>query len=149
MAKQVILLEDVPGLGDQGQVVRVSDGYARNFLLPRNLAAPVTEATKRVLEKKRKEYEARKAADREQAQQVADAIKKAVLVLPVKVGAEDRLYGSVTVLDIVAAAQKQGLSLDKKQVQLAEPLRELGEHAVPVKLLADLQVDLRVMLVKE
>lgn len=149
MAKEVILMEDVAGLGDQGAIVRVSDGYARNYLLPRNLAAPVTDATRRVIEKKRKEYDARKAVEREKAQQLVQTITGTTLTLKVRVGSENKMYGSVTALDLVEAAQKQGLTLDKKQIVLKEPLRELGEHQVPVKLFADVQAELKVKIVEE
>ena len=149
MAKEVILMEDVAGLGDQGEIVRVSDGYARNYLLPRNLAAPVTDATRRIVEKKRKEYEARRAVERGKAQQVAQAIAATPLTMKVRVGAEKKMYGSVTVLDLLDAAQKKGIALDKKQVDLKEPLRELGEYNVPVRLHSDVKADLKVLVVEE
>ncbi len=149
MAKEVILMEDVAGLGDQGAIVRVSDGYARNYLLPRNLAAPVTDATRRVIEKKRKEYEARKAVEREKAQALVQSISGTTLTIKARVGSENKMYGSVTALDLVEAAQKQGVTLDKKQIVLKEPLRELGEHKVPVKLFADVQTELKVRIVEE
>jgi large subunit ribosomal protein L9 len=149
MAKEVILMEDVAGLGDQGAIVRVSDGYARNYLLPRKLAAPVTDATRRMIEKRRKEYEAKKAAEREKAAQVAQTVAATQLTIKVRVGAEQKMYGSVTALDLVDAAQKQGLTLDKKQIELKEPLRELGEYKIPVKLFADIQPELVVRVVEE
>lgn len=149
MSKEVILMEDVAGLGDQGEIVRVSDGYARNYLLPRKLAAPVTDATRRILEKRRAEYEARKAAEREKAQALAKTVAATTLTMAVRVGAEKKLFGSVTLSDILEAAQKQGLSLDKKQVELREPLRELGDYALPVKLFSDVQTELKVRVVEE
>lgn len=149
MAKEVILMEDVAGLGDQGEIVRVSDGYARNYLLPRSLAAPVTEATRRQIEKRRAEYETKKAAEREQAQALAKTVSGATVTLKVRVGAEKKMYGSVTVLDILEEAKKQGLALDKKQVELKEPLRELGEYQLPVKLFKDVQSELKVRIIEE
>jgi large subunit ribosomal protein L9 len=149
MSKEVVLMEDVPGLGDQGEVVRVSDGYARNFLLPRKLAAPVTDATLKMIERKRKEYEARKGALREESEKQAQLLTATPLTIRVKVGSEGRLFGSVTALDLVDAAKLAGIVLDKKQLQLDEPLRALGDHKVPVKLAADVQGMLKVTLVEE
>lgn len=149
MSKEVVLMEDVPGLGDQGEVVRVSDGYARNFLLPRKLAAPVTPATLKMIERKRAEYEARKGALREESEKQAQLIAATPLTIRVKVGSEGRMFGSVTALDLVDAAKLAGIVLDKKQLHLDEPLRVLGDHKVPVKLAADVQAALKVSLVQE
>ena len=149
MSKEVVLMEDVPGLGDQGEVVRVSDGYARNFLLPRKLAAPVTDSTLKMIERKRKEFEARKAAQREESDKLAQLLAATPLTIRVKVGSEGRLFGSVTALDLIDAAKLAGIVLDKKQLQLDEPLRALGDHKVPVKLAADVQASLKVSLVEE
>ncbi len=149
MSKEVILMEDVAGLGDQGEIVRVSDGYARNYLLPRKLAAPVTDATRRMIEKRRAEYEARKAAEREKALESAKAIGATPISIAVRVGAEKKLYGSVTLGDILDAAQKKGLTLDKKQVELREPIREIGEYKLPVKLFKDVQAELQVSVIEE
>lgn len=149
MSKEVILMEDVPGLGDQGEVVRVSDGYARNFLLPRKLAAPVTDSALKLIERKRAEYEARKAAARAESDKQAALLAATPLTIRVKVGSEGRLFGSVTALDLVDQAKLAGIVLDKKQLQLEEPLRTLGDHKVPVKLAGDVTAQLKVTLVEE
>lgn len=149
MAKEVILLEDVPGLGDQGEVVKVSDGYARNFLLPRKLATLVTESTLKMIERKRKEFEARKAAARAEAEKLAALVAATPLTIRVKVGDEGQMFGSVTALDLVDAAKLAGVVLDKKQVLLDEALRTLGDHKVPVKLPGDVPAALQVTLVRE
>ena len=149
MSKEVVLMEDVPGLGDQGEVVRVSDGYARNFLLPRNLAAPVTPSTLKMIERKRAEYEARKAAARAESDKLSQLLAATPLTIRVKVGSEGRLYGSVTSQDLVDQAKLAGIVLDKKQLQLDEPLRALGDFKVPVKLTGDVTAQLKVSLVQE
>jgi len=149
MAKEVILLEDVPGLGDTGEVVRVADGYARNFLLPRNLAAPVTEVTRRMIDKKRQEAEARRAAAREKAAELAKLIESTPLTIRVKVGDGDKLYGSVTAADLIDHAKTAGLTLDKRQVLLTDPIRELGSHKVAIKLAGDVKATLVANLVKD
>ncbi len=149
MAKEVILMEDVRGLGDQGEVVRVADGYARNFLLPRNLAAPVTESTRRQLEKKRKEREEQLALAREGAEKLAASIQKVSCTIAVKAGEGGKMYGSVTAADISASLASQGVQLDKRQIELVEPIRELGVFEIPVKLHPEVVVALKVWVVEE
>lgn len=148
MAKEVILMEDVPGLGQVGDIVRVADGHARNLLLPRGLAANVTESTRRQIEKRRVVAEAKRAAAREAASVVAQSINNADCTITVKTGAEDKMFGSVTVADIISEMKKQGLTLEKTQVELEHPIRELGEHKVTVKLHADVKATLKVKVVK-
>lgn len=148
MAKEVILMEDVPGLGQVGDIVRVADGHARNLLLPRGLAANVTESTRRQIEKRRVVAEAKRAAAREAANVVAQSINAADCTITVKTGAEDKMFGSVTVADIISEMKKQGMTLEKTQVELEHPIRELGEHKVTVKLHADVKATLKVKVVK-
>lgn len=149
MAKEVILMEDVPGLGYTGDLVRVSPGYARNYLLPRNLAAPATDATRKRVEKRKIEAEARRVKDREAALAVAERIKTLTLALKVKAGSEGKLFGSVTALDIVGALKTQGVSVEKQQVIIGEAIKSVGEHKVTVKLLPDLSAELKVQVSPE
>ena len=150
MSKEVILMEDVPGLGNVGEVVRVADGYARNYLFPRNLAAVVTEATRRQIEKRRAEVEARRAKLREAAELIAKQVNACDCTIAVKTGGpEDRMYGSVTVLDILAELKKQAITLEKSQLELREAIRELGEYTIPVKLSHDVKAELKVKIVKQ
>lgn len=149
MAKEVILMEDVPGLGYTGDLVRVSPGYARNYLLPRNLAAPATEATRKRVEKRKVEAEARRAQQREALQAVAERIKGLVLNLKVKAGSEGKLFGSVTALDIVGALKTQGVEVEKQQVIIGEAIKSVGEHKVTIKLLTDLSAELKVQVAAE
>ncbi len=149
MSKEVILMADVQGLGAQGDVVRVADGYARNFLLPRNLAAPVTEATRRQIEKARKVKEEQEAKGLEAAQVLVKAIEQVSCTIPVKTGEGGKLFGSVTVTDIVAALKTQGVEVEKHQVDLPEPLRELGVFNIPVKVHPKAQATLKIWVVEE
>ena len=149
MAKEVILMEDVPGLGYTGDLVRVSPGYARNYLLPRNLAAPATDATRKRVEKRKIEADARRVKDREAALAVAERIKALTLALKVKAGSEGKLFGSVTALDIVGALKTQGVSVEKQQVIIGEAIKSVGEHKVTVKLLQDLSAELKVQVSPE
>ena len=149
MSKEVVLMEDVPGLGNTGEIVRVADGYARNFLFPRKAAAAVTAATRKMVEKRRIEAEAKRAKAGEEAAALAAQIGAMSLSITSKAGPEGKLFGSIGIADIIQAAKGQGLTLEKHQVDLAEPLRELGVFKVPVKLHANVQAELKVWIVEE
>lgn len=149
MSREVILTADVKGLGDEGEVVRVAEGYARNYLLPRKLAAPVTEAARRRIETKRQEREEQRARDSEGARQLAARLAQVSCTIAVRAGEGGKMYGSVTLNDVLDALKEQGINLDKKQVVLDEPIRELGVFEVPVKLHPDVETALKVWVVEE
>ena len=149
MSTEVILMAAVEGLGGEGEVVRVAEGYARNFLLPKKLAAPVTEATRRRLEKRRKERDVQVAEQRVAAQEIAQRIEETSCTIAVKAGAEGKMFGSVTAADIVDSLKVQGIQIEKQQLDLPEPLRELGVFNLPVKLHPDVQAVLKVWVVEE
>ncbi|MCO5044873.1 MAG: 50S ribosomal protein L9 [Kiritimatiellae bacterium] len=149
MSKEVILMEDVDGLGLTGDLVKVADGYARNYLLPRNIAAPVTEATRRRVEKRRAAAEAKRAQQRAGAEELARKLAAFALSIPVKTGSEGRMFGSVTAHDIAAALQREGFVVEKQKIALHTPLKELGEATVVIRLMADVHADLKVTLVAE
>ena len=149
MSTEVILMADVPGLGAEGEVVKVADGYARNFLLPKSLAAPVTEGTRRVLEKKRKEREVQLAKEREEAQGLAKTIEQVSCTITVKTGEEGKLFCSVTANDIAEALKAQGVTVDRRLLDLPEPIRELGVFNVPVKLHPEITAVLKIWVVEE
>jgi len=149
MAKEVLLMTDVPGLGQEGDVVRVAEGYLRNFLLPKKLVAPLTDATRRQVAKKRQAREQKLAAERSQLTELVQKIEQLAVSITVKTGEEGKIFGSVTVQDIIAAVEKQGLTLDRHQVQLDEPLRKLGTFDLPVKLHPEVQATLKVSIVGE
>lgn len=149
MSKEVILMADVEGLGAEGEVVKVADGYARNYLLPRNLAAPVTEATRRRLETKRREREAQVAKQKESAQELAKQIEALSCTVAVKTGEEGKLFGSVTAANVVDALKAQNITVDRHQVELPDAIRELGVFNVPIKLHPEITATLKMWVVEE
>lgn len=149
MTKELILMADVEGLGLEGETVKVSDGYARNYLLPRKLAGPVTRTALKRLEKNKLARAARRLQESEAAQALAAALEKISCTIPVKVGENDKLFGSVTANDIVAVLKQQGLELDKRKIQLDEPIHELGVYPVKIKLHPQIEVLLKVWVVGE
>jgi large subunit ribosomal protein L9 len=146
---EVILREDVDKLGRRGEVVKVQEGYGRNFLLPRGLALVVNEANKAMIAKERKSHEARLAKEKAEFQAVADRINGIRFVAPRKVGENDILYGSVTSGDIADFLKGKGVEIDKRKVQLEEPIKKLGEHEVQVKLHPEVSARLKVLVTKE
>ncbi len=149
MAKEVILMEDVAGLGGQGDIVRVADGYARNYLLPRKLAAPVTAAARQQIEKRKREREQQQAREIEQTRLLAEALGQASCTIPVKAGPEGKLFGSITTADIAAALQHQNFAVDKHQVVLPEAIRELGVYNVPIRLGHGAEAVIKLWVVEE
>ena len=146
---EVILREHVDNLGRRGDVVKVAAGYARNYLLPRKLALAVTEANKRQIERERKIADAREAEERSQAEALAQRISQLEIEIARRVGEHDTLYGSVTSADISHALQAKGFDIEKRKIQLAEPLKALGETSVPVKIHRDVTAQVRVKVVAE
>lgn len=149
MAKEMILVESVEGLGVQGDVVRVSEGYARNFLLPRKLAAPVTEASRRVLEKKKEERREQELRGLDAAKELAKKIEELSCTINAKVGPEGKLFGSVGAVDIAAVLKEQGVNIDKHMIHLTEPFREVGVFKVALKLHPQIEATLKVWIVEE
>jgi large subunit ribosomal protein L9 len=149
VSMEVILREDVDKLGRRGEVVKVTEGYGRNFLLPRGLALAVNEANKAMIAKERKSHEARMAKEKAEFQAVADRINGIRFVAPRKVGENDMLYGSVTSGDIADFLKGKGVEIDKRKVQLEEPIKKLGEHEVQVKLHPEVSARLKVLVTKE
>jgi large subunit ribosomal protein L9 len=146
---EVILREDVDKLGRRGDVVKVAEGYGRNFLLPRGLALAVTDANKAMIEKEKRALLARLAKEKAEFQAVADRISSIRFVAPRKVGENDVLYGSVTSGDIAEFLKGKGIDLDKRKVQLEEPIKKLGDHEVHIKLHPEVTATLKVLVSKE
>lgn len=149
MAIEVLLMADVPGLGQAGTVVKVAPGYARNFLLPKDLAAPVTAGALRQLDKRRKERDELARIQRTEAQAKADKLRKASVTIRAKTTDGQKLYGSVQAVDIVDKLIEQGVTVDHSQIDLAEPIKEIGTFDVRVKLHADVEVAIKVWVVEE
>ncbi len=146
---EVILREHVDNLGRRGEVVKVAEGYARNFLLPRKLALPVTEANKRQIERERAKLDAKEAAEKQDAEAIARRIGAIDIAIARRVGENDTLYGSVTAADITDALLRNGVEIDRRKVQLAEPLKQIGEFSVPVKIHREVTAQVKVRVVKE
>jgi large subunit ribosomal protein L9 len=146
---EVILRDHVDHLGKRGEVVKVADGYARNYLLPRKLALPATEANKKWIERERKIAEARDQEERGAADAIATRLNVLDLTIARKVGENDQLYGSVTNADIAELLAKKGFEVDRRKILLPDPIKSLGEHTVPVKLHRDVTAQLRVRVAKE
>ncbi len=148
MSLQVLLLADVPDLGVAGATVKVADGYARNYLLPRGLAGPVTSATLRRLEKLRKEREELARIQLAEAREKAAKIKALSVTLRAKTTDGQKLYGSVGLSDILESLKAQGVEIDRSQIALESPIHEVGQFDVPVKLHPEVALTLKVWVVE-
>ena len=146
---EVILKKSVEGLGVPGDVLTVADGYARNYLLPMQLAVHATERNRRYLEHQKRVIDQQEAKDREHAREIAAQFAGVTCTLKRRAGENDRLFGSVTSMDIAEALRAEGLELERRFLELAEPIRELGVFMVPVKLHTDVVVELRVVVERE
>jgi large subunit ribosomal protein L9 len=146
---EVILREDVKSLGKAGALVRVKPGYARNYLLPQGLAYEATEGNKKRIAAERKAREAQGAADKGDAQKVAETLSGVALTLSAKAGEGDRLFGSITAQDIADALAARGHTVDKRRIELDHPIKVLGNHTVAVRLHPEVHADLQVTVVAE
>ena len=146
---EVILKEDIVNLGKIGEVVRVRDGYARNYLLPRGLVLVANKKNLKTYEHHKKIVADQKQKFLRQAQSAAEQLSAVSLVIPMKVGEEGRLFGSVTNIQIEKALKAKGLDVDRRKIHLTEPIKTAGDHEVPVRLSADLTVPLKVSVVSD
>ena len=146
---EVILRSDVDKLGRRGDVVKVAEGYGRNYLLPRGLALAVTDANKAMIGKERKAHEARLAKEKAECESLAQRIAGLRFVAPRKVGENDVLYGSVTSGDIAEFLKAKGIELDKRKVLQDEPIKKLGDHEVKIKLHPEVVATLKLLVTKE
>ena len=146
---EVILRQAVEKLGHTGDVVNVSNGYARNYLLPRGVAYVATEGNKRRIEQERQRLEAAEESRRAGARDLAEKLEQVSLTFSARVGEEGKLFGSVTAADIAAQLEAQGFHIEKRQVDLHDPIKALGVYRVPVKLHADVKPEIRVWVIKQ
>jgi large subunit ribosomal protein L9 len=147
MPIEVILKDYVEHLGSRGEIVKVADGYARNFLFPRKLALAVTAENRRQIERERAKAEVREAEERQLAEALASRLEALDLSIARRVGEQETLYGSVTSADIAEALQGRDFAIDRRKLQLPEPLKTVGEHVVPIKLHRDVTAQLKVKVV--
>ena len=146
---EVILLKEVPSLGARGETVKVKPGYARNYLFPREIAIRANAVNKRIFEEKDRVLKRRDVKDMETAKQRAEKLANVSCTITVQVGDEDKLYGSVTSADISKELAAQGFEVDKKQVLLEEPIKQIGVYNVDVKLHREVNVPIKVWVVKQ
>ena len=146
---EVILREDIDKVGSRGEIVKVAPGYARNFLLPRRLAVPASEANKKIVEQERQAHLRREAKVQSDAQDLGKLIANVEVTISQKAGENNQLFGSVTAADIAAALEKQGFTIDRKKVQLEEPIKTLGDFKVGLRLHREVSVEIPVHVVKE
>ena len=146
---EVILRDHVEHLGQRGEIVKVADGYARNFLLPRKLALPATAGNKKHVERERKIMESREAEDKAQAEAIASRLAAVDISIARRVGETEQLYGSVTAGDIADFLKAKGFEIDRRKLILPEPIKTIGDHNVPLKLHREVTVPLVVKVVKE
>ncbi|MEI6668994.1 MAG: 50S ribosomal protein L9 [Acidobacteriota bacterium] len=141
---EIILREHIDNLGRRGEVVKVADGYARNFLLPRKLALPANPANMKIVDRQRKISEVKEQAEKSAAEAYAVRLTHADIVIARRMGENSTMYGSVTAADIADDLKAKGFEVDKRKIQLDEPLKQVGDFTVPIKLHRDVVAQLRV-----
>jgi large subunit ribosomal protein L9 len=146
---EIILREDVDKLGQRGDMVKVAAGYARNYLLPRNLAVAANESNKKIVEQQRQAHLRKDAKLVTEAQDLAKMMGSVNVTIHQKAGENDQLFGSVTVNDVAVALEKLGYTIDRKKIHLEEPIKTLGDFQVSVRLHKDVSIDVPVHVVKE
>jgi large subunit ribosomal protein L9 len=146
---KIILQENIEKLGTRGQVVEVKEGYARNYLLPRALAIPATDGNMKRLEKIRATLAKKEATEKGAAELLAQQLAAVSLTIARKAGENDQLFGSVTAADIAEALAAQGFTVDKRRIQLADPIKVISENEVPVKLHHDVSATIKVSVTRE
>jgi large subunit ribosomal protein L9 len=149
MAIEVLLRRSIEGVGDVGQVVRVRDGYARNYLLPRGLVLIANKKNIKTFEHQKKLVADQKQKVTRQAQTVGDELVGVALTIAMRTGEEGRLFGSVTNIQIEKALKAKGLNVDRRKIHLDEPIKLLGDYEIPIRLSADLTVPLKLSVVSE
>jgi large subunit ribosomal protein L9 len=146
---EVILREDIEKVGHRGEVVKVASGYARNFLLPKKLAVLATDSNKKIVEQERDAYLRREAKAKNEAEDLGRMLSGVSITITQRAGEEGHLFGSVTAKDIADALERQNYTIDRRKIQLDEPIKNTGEYKVPVRLHRDVTTDLSVNVVAE
>jgi large subunit ribosomal protein L9 len=146
---EVILREEIDNLGRRGDVVKVAAGYARNYLLPKRLAVAANESNRKIVEQEKQAYLRRESKEIGDANDLAKMMASVEVTIAQKAGENDQLFGSVTAQDITAALERAGYTIDRKKVNLAEPIKALGDYKVTVKLHREVSVELPVHVIKE
>src|SRR5882672_1101968 len=145
----VILREDIEKLGVRGEVVNVATGYARNFLLPKRLAVAATDANKKIVEQERQSHLRKEAKQKTEAEDLSKMLNGVSVTISQKAGENDQLFGSVTSKDVAEALERKNFTVDRRKIQLDEPIKQLGEHKVAVRLHKDVSAEVTVNVVRE
>ncbi len=146
---EVILREDIDRLGNRGQVVKVADGYARNFLLPKRLAVAATDANRKIVEQERQAHLRREAKQKSEAEDLSKMLTGVTVTIAQKAGENDQLFGSVTSKDVADALAAKNFTIDRRKVLMDEPIKQLGEFKIPVRLHKDVTAEVTVQVDKE
>jgi large subunit ribosomal protein L9 len=146
---EVILRQDVEKLGSRGQVVKVASGYARNFLLPNKIAVPATDANRKIVEQERQAHVRKEAKQKGEAEDLAKLVNGVSLTIVQKAGENDQLFGSVTPKDIAEALAAQNFEIDRRKIHLDDPIKQLGDYKVAVRLHKDVIAEIALHVVKE
>ncbi len=146
---EVILREDIEKVGTRGQVVKVADGYARNYLLPKRLAVVASDANKKIVEQERQAHLRREAKEKADAADLSKLLTGVTVTIAQKAGEQDQLFGSVTAKDVADALEKQNFTIDRRKIHLEEPIRQLGEFKVQVRLHREVTTEIGVHVVRE
>lgn len=146
---KVILKTEIADLGKVGETIEVKAGYGRNYLFPRNLAIPATKANLKAIGEVQKQYAIQSKKLRREAEVIKEKIEKLSISVEVKVGEEDKLFGSVTSADIAALMIKDGITVDKRAIELESPIKALGVYAVPIKVDKDVMAELKLWVIKQ
>jgi large subunit ribosomal protein L9 len=146
---EVILKEDVPKLGHRGDVVKVATGYGRNYLLPNKLAIEASEGNKKVIEQMKASAVRKAQKDKSDAEALAKQFEGVSVTITRRAGEHDQLFGSVTTSDIAAELEKKGFTVDRRKLQLDEPIKTVGEHSVPIRLFREVSATVKVVVAKE
>ena len=144
---EVILREDIDKLGNRGEVVKVASGYARNFLIPKRLAVAATDSNKKIVEQERQAHLRKEAKQQGEAQDLAKLLNGVSVTIAQKAGENDQLFGSVTSKDVADALAAKNFTIDRRKIQLDEPIKQLGEYKVPIRLHRDVTVEIPVQVV--
>ena len=145
----VILREDIDKLGNRGEIVKVAPGFARNFLLPKRLAVPATDANRKIVEQERQAHLRKETKVKGEAEDLSKLLTGVTVTISQKAGEQDQLFGSVTAKDVADALEAKNFTIDRRKIQLEDPIKQLGEFKVPVKLHKDVIAEVTVVVVKE
>jgi large subunit ribosomal protein L9 len=146
---ELILREDIEKLGQRGEVVNVAPGYARNFLLPKRLAVVANASNKKIVDQEREAHLRREAKLQSEAADLAKLLSAVTVTITQKAGEEGHLFGSVNPKDIAEALEKQNYTIDRRKIQLADPIKQVGEYKIPVKLHKDVTAEITVIVAAE